>query len=108
MDAVKGTKDLNGDWAGTDEEGAEGVGGWEDYALCVGAEMMANIRRAVHQRLGYTCSAGVGHNKTLSKVGCYGCDWRPAADLAVAHSALFWLEKARQSGRPWLSESRSY
>lgn len=35
----------------------EAVGGWEDYALSVGAEIMGNIRAEVKRELGYTCSA---------------------------------------------------
>jgi DNA polymerase eta len=30
---------------------------WEDWALCLGAELMAEIREEVWKRLHYTCSA---------------------------------------------------
>lgn len=45
------------DHDGNDEEGTEGVGGWEDMALCIGAELMARLRGEVREKLGYTCSA---------------------------------------------------
>ena len=35
----------------------EAAGGWEDYALSVGAEIMGRIRAEVKRELGYTCSA---------------------------------------------------
>ena len=34
---------------------------WEDWALCIGAEIMAELRAEVWKRLHYTCSA-VGYN----------------------------------------------
>lgn len=57
---IKGeTKDADSavDHDGNDEEGAEGVGGWEDVALCLGAELMGRLRGEVREKLGYTCSA---------------------------------------------------
>jgi DNA polymerase eta len=41
---------------------------WEDWALFVGAEIMAGLRAEVYKRLHYTCSAGIAHNKAISKV----------------------------------------
>jgi DNA polymerase eta len=61
----EGEKKPSQDWDGNDEEGAEGVGGWEDYALCCGAELMAKIREEVHKRLGYTCSAVSGFSAPI-------------------------------------------
>lgn len=49
--------DPDVDHDGNDEEGADGVGGWEDVALCLGAELMARLRGEVRENLGYTCSA---------------------------------------------------
>lgn len=41
-----------------DEDGnGAGTGGWEDYALSLGAEIMGKIREEVKTVLGYTCSA---------------------------------------------------
>lgn len=36
---------------------------WSDVALAIGAEIVATCRSAVHQQLGYTCSAGIAPNK---------------------------------------------
>lgn len=58
---IKGEKgdksDEDGNGQEDEDSGEEEVGGWEDYALCCGAELMAKIRAEVHKRLGYTCSA---------------------------------------------------
>ncbi|KAJ9100779.1 hypothetical protein QFC19_005518 [Naganishia cerealis] len=56
------------DHDGNDAEGSAGVGGWDDMALCIGAELMATLRNEVRVKLGYTCSAGIAHNKTLAKL----------------------------------------
>jgi DNA polymerase eta len=59
---------LRGDNGGNvnaeaDGDGYDGLveeelaGGWEDYALSVGAEIMGRIRAEVKRELGYTCSA---------------------------------------------------
>lgn len=57
------------------EEGKEGdpterihQDSWQDWALCVGAEIMADLRAEVWKKLHYTCSAGVAHNKAIAKV----------------------------------------
>lgn len=42
---------------------------WDDIALSIGAEIVRDTRAAIRSRLGYTCSAGVAHNKLLSKLG---------------------------------------
>ena len=34
-----------------------------------GAKIAAALRVAVKQELGYTCSAGIAHNKLLAKIG---------------------------------------
>lgn len=36
---------------------------WSDVALSIGAEIVLECRSAVHERLGYTCSAGIAPNK---------------------------------------------
>ena len=43
---------------------------WEDWALCLGAEIMAELRAAVFKELKYTCSAGISHGKAMAKVCC--------------------------------------
>ncbi|KAL8345994.1 hypothetical protein RB601_004135 [Gaeumannomyces tritici] len=42
---------------------------WDDVVLLLASEIVRNIRLAVRERLGYTCSAGVASNKLLSKLG---------------------------------------
>lgn len=38
-------------------EGSREGSSWEDWALCIGAEIMAELREAVWKRMHYTCSA---------------------------------------------------
>ncbi|KLU90516.1 sister chromatid cohesion protein Eso1 [Magnaporthiopsis poae ATCC 64411] len=42
---------------------------WDDVVLLLGSEIIRNVRLAIRERLGYTCSAGVANNKLLSKLG---------------------------------------
>lgn len=42
---------------------------WDDIAVSIGAEIVRDLRAVIRSRLGYTCSAGVAHNKLLSKLG---------------------------------------
>lgn len=60
----------------------ETASSWEDWALCLGAEIMAEVRSEVWTRLHYTCSAvsvrsgrkpadlsqGIAHNKAMAKL----------------------------------------
>ncbi|PWN51631.1 DNA/RNA polymerase [Violaceomyces palustris] len=46
---------------------------WTEVALYIGAELMEKVREKIRQELGYTTSAGISFNKTLSKL-CSG--WR--------------------------------
>lgn len=41
-----------------------------DVKLAIGALIVQEIRNDIHQTLGYHCSAGVAHNKTLAKLCC--------------------------------------
>ncbi|WWC90735.1 uncharacterized protein L201_005672 [Kwoniella dendrophila CBS 6074] len=41
---------------------------WEDWALCVGAEIMKDTRDEIFRLLHYTCSAGIAHNKAMAKL----------------------------------------
>ncbi|CAG8614410.1 5311_t:CDS:2 [Paraglomus brasilianum] len=41
---------------------------WCDWQLAVAAKLCAEIRDSIHRELGYTCSAGIAHNKTLAKL----------------------------------------
>lgn len=41
-----------------------------DLKLAIGALIVEEIRSDIHKTLGYHCSAGVAHNKTLAKLCC--------------------------------------
>jgi len=88
-------EDGEGDRRSDDGQNEHGLGSqehrvgdtWEDWALCIGAEIMAELRAEVFKRLHYTCSAvsclftnttdetadnreqGIAHNKAMAKVG---------------------------------------
>lgn len=57
IEGEKQDSENNDDHDGNDGESFEGVGGWDDVALCIGAELMAKVRAEVRSKLGYTCSA---------------------------------------------------
>lgn len=42
---------------------------WDDVALLIGSEIVRDIRAQIRRTLHYTCSAGIGSNKMLSKLG---------------------------------------
>ncbi|KAI9843302.1 MAG: DNA-directed DNA polymerase eta rad30 [Sclerophora amabilis] len=42
---------------------------WDDIAMLIGSEIVRSVRAAIKERLRYTCSAGIAHNKMLSKLG---------------------------------------
>jgi DNA polymerase eta len=42
---------------------------WDDVCISIAAEIVRDIRAKIRQRLRYTCSAGIGRNKMLSKLG---------------------------------------
>ncbi|KAG2231529.1 hypothetical protein INT48_002923 [Thamnidium elegans] len=41
---------------------------WRDLQLAIGAELAAEIRKEVYDKLQYTCSAGIAHYKTVAKL----------------------------------------
>ncbi|CAL1716039.1 unnamed protein product [Somion occarium] len=41
---------------------------WHDVALSIAADLMGKIRRDIHEKLGYTTSAGIARNKFLAKL----------------------------------------
>lgn len=53
---------------GVEAEQEEEPVSWDDWALCLGAEIMAEVRAEVWKRLHYTCSAGIAHSKSMAKV----------------------------------------
>ncbi|GAA6014594.1 hypothetical protein JCM11491_000162 [Sporobolomyces phaffii] len=59
---------------------------WSDLALSIGAEIVSKVRGETHQRLGYTCSAGIAPNKMLAKL-CSA--WKkPNAQTILRHCAV--------------------
>jgi DNA polymerase eta len=41
---------------------------WEDLHLRIAADICTEMRQEIYDQLGYTCSAGIAHNKTLAKL----------------------------------------
>lgn len=73
---------------------------WSDVALAIGAEIVATCRGAVHQQLGYTCSAGIAPNKVCSCSSLVSesviADLTPSPDVG---QTLLGLDEAQRSGR---------
>jgi DNA polymerase eta len=67
---IQGDQGEATDTAGEETQGvaSEHEDTWEDWALLLGAEIMADLRAEVYKRLHYTCSAGIAHNKAIAKV----------------------------------------
>jgi DNA polymerase eta len=42
---------------------------WDDIAILIGSEIVRGVRQAIWEKLKYTCSGGIAHNKMLSKLG---------------------------------------
>jgi DNA polymerase eta len=61
------------------EPGTAGVSAWwcrpasswrhDEQLLAAGAVVVAQLRAAVAQQLGFSCSAGIAHSKILAKLG---------------------------------------
>lgn len=64
-EAARATEDELSD---VGREPAEDTATWSDWALFFGSEIMASVRAEIWERLHYTCSAGIGHNKAMAKV----------------------------------------
>ncbi|KAK7192044.1 hypothetical protein DPSP01_003910 [Paraphaeosphaeria sporulosa] len=52
-----------------EENGEECDPDWDDVVMMVASEVVRDVRQAVFDTLGYTCSGGVAKNKMLSKLG---------------------------------------
>lgn len=52
----------------TDESDIEEGLDWDVVALQIGSEIISNLRKVIRERMGYTCSAGIAHNKALAKL----------------------------------------
>ena len=42
---------------------------WDDVVMNIGSEIVRAVRRAIKERLKYTCSAGIARNKMMAKLG---------------------------------------
>lgn len=42
---------------------------WDDIVMLIGSEIVQSVRTSIRERLKYTCSAGIAHNKFLAKLG---------------------------------------
>lgn len=95
------TKDEKDEGEENSDNGEQPEDTWQDWALCMGAEIMAEVREQVWKRLHYTCSAGIAHSKAMSKV-------RLVVDYAKL-SAVLRLEetvcpdRAPYGGGTWVS-----
>ncbi|ODN78784.1 hypothetical protein L202_04339 [Cryptococcus amylolentus CBS 6039] len=77
-----------GEVTSEDGEGGERERGgrdtWEDWALCLGGQLMSEVRGEVYNRLHYTCTAGIAHNKSLAKL-CSA--WKKPNNQTILRSA---------------------
>ena len=42
---------------------------WDDIVMLIGSEIVRDLRRAICEKLQYTCSAGIARNKMMAKLG---------------------------------------
>lgn len=61
-------KKLGLEWKGV-LIGSEEIDDWDDILILLGSIEVARIRADILDQLNYTCSAGVGRNKILAKLG---------------------------------------
>ncbi|KAJ5586295.1 hypothetical protein N7450_006082 [Penicillium hetheringtonii] len=59
---------------------------WDDIVMQIAAEIVRSVRKAVWDRLHYTCSAGIARNKMLAKLGS-ACN-KPNAQTIVRNRAV--------------------
>ncbi|ERF73078.1 hypothetical protein EPUS_06539 [Endocarpon pusillum Z07020] len=42
---------------------------WDDIVMLIGSEIVRDVRKAIREKLKYTCSAGIARNKMMAKLG---------------------------------------
>lgn len=42
---------------------------WDDIVMLIGSEIVRDVRKAIRDKLNYTCSAGIARNKMMAKLG---------------------------------------
>lgn len=63
------------DWAADalvetgEEDGEDADPDWDDVCMVIASEIIRDVRKAVKDKLHYTCSGGVARNKMLAKLG---------------------------------------
>lgn len=59
---------------------------WDDVVMLIGSEIVRSVRNAVWDKLSYTCSAGLGRNKMIAKLGS-SCN-KPNLQTVVRNRAV--------------------
>ncbi|KAJ5836863.1 DNA polymerase eta [Penicillium robsamsonii] len=59
---------------------------WDDVVMLIGSEIVRWVRKAVWEKLSYTCSAGLGRNKMIAKLGS-ACN-KPNLQTVVRNRAV--------------------
>ncbi|KAJ5851565.1 uncharacterized protein N7529_010950 [Penicillium soppii] len=59
---------------------------WDDVVMLIGSEIVRSVRDAVWEKLSYTCSAGLGRNKMIAKLGS-SCN-KPNLQTVVRNRAV--------------------
>jgi DNA polymerase eta len=59
---------------------------WDDVAMLIGSEIVRSVRKAVWEKLNYTCSAGIARNKMMAKLGS-ACN-KPDKQTVVRNRAI--------------------
>lgn len=59
---------------------------WDDVGMLIGSEIVRSVRNAVWDKLSYTCSAGLGRNKMIAKLGS-SCN-KPNLQTVVRNRAV--------------------
>lgn len=63
------------DWAADalvetgEDDGEDRDPDWDDVCMVIASEIVRDVRKAIKDTLGYTCSGGIARNKMLSKLG---------------------------------------
>ncbi|CAP96625.1 DNA-directed DNA polymerase eta rad30 [Penicillium rubens] len=59
---------------------------WDDIVMLIGSEIVRSVRNTVWEKLSYTCSAGLGRNKMIAKLGS-ACN-KPNLQTVVRNRAV--------------------
>ncbi|KAJ5941410.1 hypothetical protein N7516_001578 [Penicillium verrucosum] len=59
---------------------------WDDVVMLIGSEIVRSVRDTVWEKLSYTCSAGLGRNKMIAKLGS-ACN-KPNLQTVVRNRAV--------------------